>query len=168
MISEGRAVIIAKDNVDTDTLYPAAYLNIDDPEDMKPYLFEGLDPSLRGELGENTVLVVGDSFGSGSSREHVVRAMKAWNIRGVLGKSFARIFRRNCINLGLPAVAQTDAAAAAETVSHVSIDADEGQIEVEGERFAAEPLPQFMRDMLSSGGLISCGKRNSKRRVSKD
>ncbi len=159
MIFEGKAVVIDRDNVDTDTLYPGAYLNIDDPEEMKQYLFEGLDPSLRDQLGEATILVVGENFGSGSSREHVVQGMKAWNINCVLGKSFARIFHRNCVNLGLPVIVQGDAASAAEPESEIRVDTDKGEIEVDGERFAAEPIPPFMQDMISSGGLIPWGKR---------
>ena len=154
MILEGKAVVIDRDNVDTDTLYPGAYLNIDDPEEMKPYLFEGLDPSLRDQLKDGTILVVGENFGSGSSREHVVQGMKAWKLSCVLGKSFARIFYRNCVNLGLPAIAQADAAAAAKPNSEIRIDTDKGEIEVDGNRFAAEPIPPFMQDMISSGGLI--------------
>ena len=159
MILEGKAVVIDRDNVDTDTLYPGAYLNIDDPEEMKQYLFEGLDPSLRDQLGEATILVVGENFGSGSSREHVVQGMKAWNINCVLGKSFARIFHRNCVNLGLPVIVQADAAAAAKPESEIRINTDKGEIEVDGERFAAEPIPPFMQEMISSGGLIPWGKR---------
>src|SRR5919199_2023118 len=112
MIIEGKAVVIDEDNVDTDVLYPGTYLSIDDPEQMKSYLFEGLDPSLRDQLDGPTVLVVGENFGSGSSREHVPHAMKAWGIRCVVGKSFARIFQRNCVNLGLPIVACPEASAA--------------------------------------------------------
>jgi hypothetical protein len=102
MIIEGKAVVIDKDNVDTDVLYPGTYLSIDDPEEMKPYLFEALDPSLRDQLDGPTILVVGGNFGAGSSREHVPHAMKASKIVCVVGKSFARIFHRNCLNLGLP------------------------------------------------------------------
>lgn len=160
MILEGKAVVIDRDNVDTDTLYPGVYLNIDDPEEMKPYLFEGLDPSLRDQLGEDTILVVGENFGSGSSREHVVQGMKAWNINCVLGKSFARIFHRNCVNLGLPVIVQAEAASAAKQGSRIRIDTDKGKIEVDGERFASEPAPPFMQDMISSGGLIPWGRRN--------
>lgn len=158
MILEGRAVVIDEDNVDTDTLYPGAYLNIDDPEEMKPYLFEGLDPSLRDKLGDETILVVGENFGSGSSREHVPQAMKAWGIRCVIGKSFARIFHRNCINLGLPIIVHSDAATAAVQGSEIRVDIDEGEIMVDGERFETEPLPPFMQDMLSSGGLVPWGR----------
>src|SRR5690606_34756017 len=85
--SGGAAVVIRQDNVDTDVLYPGSYLNIADPERMKPYLFEGLDPSLRDQLGGATILVVGENFGTGSSREHVPHAMVAWGIRCVVGKS---------------------------------------------------------------------------------
>ncbi len=154
MIFEGRAVVIEGDDIDTDTLYPGEYLNVEDPEEMENHLFEGLDPSLRDRLGDEAILVVGENFGSGSSREHVVQGMKAWNIRCVLGKSFARIFHRNCINLGLPVIVQADAAAAAKPESEIRIDTDKGEIEVDGERFAAEPIPPFMQDMISSGGLI--------------
>jgi 3-isopropylmalate/(R)-2-methylmalate dehydratase small subunit len=159
VILEGKAVVIDRDNVDTDTLYPGAYLNIDDPEEMKQYLFEGLDPSLRDQLGDGAILVVGENFGSGSSREHVVQGMKAWNINCVLGKSFARIFHRNCVNLGLPVIVQADAAAAAKPESEIRINTDKGEIEVDGERFAAEPIPPFMQEMISSGGLIPWGKQ---------
>ena len=101
MILEGRAVVIPGADVDTDVMYPGQFLNIDDPELMKPYLFEGFDPSLRDQLGDDAILVTGPNFGIGSSREHVPQAMKAWGVQAVVGPSFARIFRRNCVNLGL-------------------------------------------------------------------
>jgi 3-isopropylmalate dehydratase small subunit len=154
VILEGKAVVIDRDNVDTDTLYPGPYLNIDDPEEMKPYLFEGLDPSLRDLLGEATVLVVGENFGSGSSREHVPHAMKASNIVCVLGKSFARIFQRNCINLGLTVVTQPEAATAAESGAQVRVDTGAGEILVDGRSFHTAPVPPFMQGIIASGGLV--------------
>jgi 3-isopropylmalate dehydratase small subunit len=84
--------------------------------------------------------------------------MQAQNIICVLGKSFARIFHRNCVNLGLPVVVQADAASAAKPESEIRIDTDKGEIVVEGEHFAAEPIPPFMQDMISSGGLIPWAK----------
>ena len=159
MILEGKAVVIEGDNIDTDTLYPGEYLNVEDPEEMKNYLFEGLDPSLRDRLGDEAILVVGENFGSGSSREHVVQGMRAWNIRCVLGKSFARIFHRNCINLGLPVIQQAAAAEAATSESEVRVDVDGGEVAVDGERFQTAPLPPFMQDMLSSGGLVPWGRK---------
>ncbi len=159
MIVEGKAVVVPGDNVDTDVMYPGAYLNIDDPEQMKPHLFEGYDPTLRKELGGETVVVVGENFGIGSSREHVPQAMKAWGVRCVLGKSFARIFRRNCINLGLPIVACPEAAAAAKPGSHVRVDTASGEIEVDGQRFRAGPIDPFVLEMIDSGGLVEKARR---------
>jgi 3-isopropylmalate/(R)-2-methylmalate dehydratase small subunit len=158
VILEGKALVIEEDNVDTDVLYPGAYLSIDKPEEMKPYLFEGLDPSLRDGLDGPTVLVVGENFGGGSSREHVPHAMKASQIVCVLGKSFARIFYRNCINLGLPIIAHAEAAAAAKDGSEIRIDTDAGEITVEGKRYETAPVPEFMQSMLASGGLIPWSK----------
>ena len=154
MTIAGRAVMIREDNVDTDVLYPGAYLNIDDPEQMSSHLFEGLDPALRDELGPDTILVVGENFGTGSSREHVPLAMKASGVSCVVGKSFARIFRRNCLNLGLPLVDCPDAVERVETGTQVRIDLDEGAVAVDGERFAIAPMPDFMRQMVDAGGLI--------------
>jgi 3-isopropylmalate/(R)-2-methylmalate dehydratase small subunit len=154
VIIGGRAVLVPGKNVDTDVLYPGIYLNIDDPELMKPYLFEGLDASLRDQLSGDTVLVVGENFGMGSSREHVPLAMKAWGVRCILGHSFARIFHRNCINLGLAVISCPLAAAASKSGSRVEIDTDSGTVEVDGSEFQAAPIPAFMLDMLAQGGLI--------------
>jgi 3-isopropylmalate/(R)-2-methylmalate dehydratase small subunit len=153
VIISGRAVVVPGDDVNTDLLYPGPYLNIDDPQDMKNYLFEGLDPSLRSLLGTDTVLVVGANFGGGSSREHVQLAMKAWNVRAVLGCSFARIFFRNCINLGLPAVVSAEAVAAARAGSALMIDAECGRVEVDETAFDAPALPEFVIDIFRCDGL---------------
>ncbi len=154
MIVSGKTVTIPGTNIDTDVLYPGIYLNIDDPELMKPYLFEGLDPSLRDQLVGDTVLVVGENFGMGSSREHVPLAMKASGVRCVVGSSFARIFYRNCINLALPAITCPQAAQAAKPGSEISVDAGTGKVTVDGREFAAAPVPSFMLEMLERGGLI--------------
>ena len=159
MIIEGPAVIVPGDNIDTDVLYPGSFLNIDDPAEMKPFLFEGLDPKLREQLRSSCVLVVGDNFGSGSSREHVPLAMKAWGVGCVLGKSFARIFHRNCINLGLPAVTCPDAAEAATSSSVVRIDSDAGAVEVDDRTFHVPPVPDFMRSLIEQGGLVPWTRR---------
>ncbi len=153
MIIEGTAVVVAGDHVDTDVLYPGAYLNIVDPQQMKRYLFQGLDPGLRDRLRDDTLLVVGENFGAGSSREHVPLAMKAWGIRGLVGKSFARIFFRNCINLGLLAVACREGAEVARDGSRLRIDTDAGVVEVDGQRFMMRPVPEFVLEILRAGGL---------------
>lgn len=155
----GRAVVIDRDNVDTDVLYPGAFLNIIDPEQMKKHLFEGLDPSLRDQLGGDVVLVVGENFGMGSSREHPPQAMKAAGIRCVLGKSFARIFERNCVNLGLLVVAAPEAAAAATPGAQISVDPHGGTVDVDGAVYEAPKIPRFMLDMIESGGMVEWARR---------
>jgi 3-isopropylmalate/(R)-2-methylmalate dehydratase small subunit len=159
VIIAGPAVIVPGDNIDTDVLYPGSYLNIDDPAEMKPYLFEGLDPKLCDLLRPSCVLVVGDNFGSGSSREHVPLAMKAWGVGCVLGRSFARIFHRNCINLGLPAITCPDAVEVATSSSVIRIDSDAGVVDVDGSLFDVPPVPQFMRALIEAGGLVPWTRR---------
>ncbi len=151
---EGRAVVIRRDDVDTDVLYPGAYLNVTDVQQMTRYLFEGLDPSLRDQLGGDTALVVGSNFGAGSSREHVPQAMAASGIRFLIGKSFARIFYRNCINLGLPAVIASEAVDAAEPGSTLRLDLDGSTVDVGDCMFPITPMPGFMREMFAAGGLV--------------
>jgi len=154
MSLSGRAVVIRQDNVDTDVLYPGAYLNITEVDKMTQHLFEGLDPSLRDQLGGDTALVVGANFGAGSSREHVPQAMSASGIRFLVGKSFARIFYRNCINLGLPAVIAPEAVDAASPGSALELDLEAGVVTVAGESFPLTPVPEFMREMFAAGGLV--------------
>jgi 3-isopropylmalate/(R)-2-methylmalate dehydratase small subunit len=157
---EAKAVVVPGDDIDTDVLYPGAYLNITDVEEMKRYLFEGLDPSLRDQLGGATALVVGANFGAGSSREHVPQAMHAWGVRFLVGRSFARIFARNCLNLGLPIVTCAPAAEAACAGSEIALDLDQGHVEVEGTAFPIPPFPPFMREMMASGGLVAWVREN--------
>jgi 3-isopropylmalate/(R)-2-methylmalate dehydratase small subunit len=164
VIVEGRAVLIPGDDVDTDVMYPGQYLNIDDPQAMKPYLFEGYDPSLRDQLGDDTIVVTGHNFGIGSSREHVAQAMQAWGVRAVVGASFARIFRRNCINLGLPVLEAADAAAAARRGSQIRIDTDTGEVAVDGKRYEAAPVPPLVGELQTAGGLVPWTSRRAKER----
>lgn len=154
MILEGRAVIMPGDDVDTDVLYPGQYLNVEDPDEMKRYLFEGYDASLRDELGDDAIVVTGRNFGIGSSREHVPLALKAWGVQAVVGQSFARIFRRNCVNLGLPVLEAPDAAAAARPGSAIRVDTETGEVTVDGRRYRAAPVPPFVAELQVSGGLV--------------
>ncbi len=147
-------MVIDGDNVDTDVMYPGQYLNIEDPDKMKGHLFEGYDPGLRDLLGEDAILVTGSNFGIGSSREHVPLAIKAWGVRCVLGKSFARIFRRNCVNLGLPVLACPEAVEVTRSGSSINIDTDSGEVDVDGRNFQAEPVPRFVLELQDAGGLV--------------
>ena len=148
-----RAILIEGDDIDTDVLYPGRFLNITTVESMAGHLFEGLDPSLRDQLGGDTALVVGANFGAGSSREHVPQAMRASGIRFLVGRSFARIFSRNALNLGLPTVVCADAVAAARSASALELDLAAGGVTVDGVRFAAAPYPPFMLELIEAGGL---------------
>ena len=154
MSVHARAVVIPGDDIDTDVLYPGTYLDVTDVEQMTDHLFQGLDPALRDRLGGDTALVVGSNFGCGSSREHVPQAMRASGIRFLIGTGFARIFYRNCINLGLPAVVSEAAVAAAGDDSTVELDLEDGSVLVDEERFALNPVPPFMREIFAAGGLI--------------
>ena len=153
MIVEGRAVVIDQDNVDTDVMYPGQFIGILDDDEMAQHLFEGLDPALRDQLVGDTILVCGANFGTGSSRENVPAAMRAAGIKCVVAKSFARIFHRNCINLGVPAIRCPEAVEAARPGSSIGIDIEAGVVEVDGRGFAATALPPFMVELLEAGGL---------------
>lgn len=150
---EGAAVLIDLDNVDTDVMYPGRFLGILDDAEMATHLFEGLDSSLRDQLVGDTILVAGANFGTGSSRENVPAAMRAAGIRCVLAKSFARIFQRNCFNLGLPAIPCPDAVAATRPGSWISVDVESGTIEIEDQQFQTIALPSFMVELIGHGGL---------------
>ena len=153
MILEGKAVVIDQDDVDTDVMYPGQFIGILDDDEMAKHLFEGLDPTLRDQLVGDTVLVAGSNFGTGSSRENVPAAMRAAGSRCVIAKSLARIFQRNCINLGLLAVPCPEAVAAARPGSQVRIDVAAGAVTVDGATFQAAALPPFMIELVELGGL---------------
>jgi 3-isopropylmalate/(R)-2-methylmalate dehydratase small subunit len=162
VIVEGRAVVIPGDDVDTDVMYPGSYLNVEDPEEMKRYLFDGYDPSLRDRLGPDAVVVTGRNFGLGSSREHVVQALRAWGVPAVVGQSFARIFRRNCVNLGLAIFEAPEAAVAAQPGSRIRIDTEAVAIEVDGRRFTAPPVPELVAELQAAGGLVPWTKERAR------
>jgi 3-isopropylmalate/(R)-2-methylmalate dehydratase small subunit len=150
---EGVALRVRGNDIDTDVMYPGQFLNIEDPALMAPHLFEGCDASLRERLAPGTILVVDENFGIGSSREHVPLAMKASGVVGVVGRSFARIFYRNCANLGLAIVRCPEAVDAARDGAAVAIDT-EGSVEVDGVRLEAAPAPPFLLELGAAGGLV--------------
>lgn len=153
MTAKGVAVLVPGDDLDTDVMYPGACLNIEEPAEMAPHLFEGYDPCLLERLGNESILVVGKNFGIGSSREHVPQAMQANGVQGIVGQSFARIFFRNCINLGLAVSACPEAVAAAREGSHIVI-ASAGTVEVDGVRYSTPPLAVLLREIIHTGGLV--------------
>jgi 3-isopropylmalate/(R)-2-methylmalate dehydratase small subunit len=144
------------DNVNTDLILPGQYLNITDPATLALHAMEGIDTGFVQKVRPGDVLVAGKNFGCGSSREHAPMALKASQIGAVLAASFARIFFRNAINIGLPLLECEDAAVATADGDILEIDLTRGTIvnRSKGRSFTAAPLPPFIQDMISAGGLI--------------
>ena len=154
MTIDARIVRIHGDDIDTDVLYPGPFLDIEDPELMKDHLFDGLNPALRKRLGGDTALVVDANFGCGSSREHVPQAMRASGVRCVIARSFARIFYRNCINLGLLALAQPELTDAAKDDEVISIDLENRTATLDGSVTPLRGLHPFIVEAVAAGGFV--------------
>jgi 3-isopropylmalate dehydratase small subunit len=144
------------DNVDTDVIIPARYLNVSTAEELAPHCMEDLDPSFAGAVQTGDVIVAGENFGSGSSREHAPLAIKGAGVSCVVAGSFARIFYRNAINVGLPILESAEAAAGIEAGHELEIDLEAGSIQdrTTGQSYQAEPYPPFMMDIIRAGGLV--------------
>lgn len=151
----GRAWVYG-DNVDTDVIIPARYLTTSDPEKLAPRCMEDIDASFAAEVREGDVIVAGGNFGCGSSREHAPIAIKASGVSCVVAGSFARIFYRNAINIGLPILECPDAASGISKGDVIKIDLASGIIEnkTNGNVFRARPVPDFLRGLFDLGGLV--------------
>jgi 3-isopropylmalate dehydratase small subunit len=144
------------DNIDTDAIVPARYLNVSTPEELAAHCMEDLDASFAGQVRKGDIVVGGANFGCGSSREHAPLALKGAGVSCVVAESFARIFYRNAINIGLPILECPDAVAGTEQGQSLEVDLSTGVIANldTGERFQAEPYPDFLMRIIESGGLI--------------
>ncbi len=143
------------DNVDTDLIIPARFLNVWDKDELAKKCFADLRPDFVNGVSLGDVIVAGENFGCGSSREHAPLALKSAGISGIIAKGFARIFYRNAFNIGLPVVECEDAASIEEG-NRVSVDLATGEIvNVDtGEQFFARPIPDFMMELVEAGGLV--------------
>ena len=152
------------DNVDTDVIIPARYLNITDMKELSAHCMEDIDKEFRGKVQEGDIMVAGNNFGCGSSREHAPATIKASGISCVIANSFARIFYRNSINIGLAIIECPEAAAAISAGDTVSVDFIKGEIvdETTGQTFQAEPFPPFLQDIIDKGGLLKAIKYRRK------
>ena len=157
-------VWVLGDDIDTDIIIPTEYLALPTVEDMKQYGFSPLRPELAGQIGEGDIIVAGSNFGCGSSREQAPGVLKALGVKAVIAKSFARIFFRNAINIGLPIIECPEAAKAIEAGDEVEIDFDSGKIydRTKGTEFQGQPFPEFMQKLIAAGGLVKY--TNSKRK----
>jgi len=144
-------------NIDTDLIIPARYLNTSDPDELAKYAMEDADPEWVDKMKKGDFIVAGDNFGCGSSREHAPIALKAAGISAVIAKSFARIFYRNAINIGLPILESVDAAEQINEGDELEVDLAAGNIKdlTKGEIFKAQPFPEFMQKIIDQGGLIN-------------
>jgi 3-isopropylmalate/(R)-2-methylmalate dehydratase small subunit len=145
------------DNVDTDVIIPARYLNVHTAEELAKHCMEDLDPGFAGAVQPGDVIVAGENFGSGSSREHAPLAIKGAGVSCVVARSFARIFYRNAINVGLPILESPEAAEDAESGHQLAIELESGRIQnlTTGAVYRAEPYPPFMMDIINAGGLVN-------------
>ena len=145
------------DNVDTDVIIPARYLNTQDAKELAAHCMEDIDKSFTSRVQPGDVMVGGWNFGCGSSREHAPLCIKTSGISVVIAKSFARIFYRNSINIGLPILECPAAADAIAAGDVVSVDFDTGVItdETTGAVFQAEPFPPFIQEIIAAGGLMN-------------
>ncbi len=144
------------DNVDTDVIIPARHLNDPDPKALAFHCMEDIDPAFSSTVEPGDIIVAGKNFGCGSSREHAPLAIRASGVRCVIAASFARIFYRNAINIGLPILECPEAAQAIRPGDQVEVDFQTGVIrdQTQGLTFQAAPFPDFVTDIIQSGGLL--------------
>ena len=145
------------DNVDTDVIIPARYLNTSDAKELARHCMEDIDPAFVGKVHPGDIMVAGWNFGCGSSREHAPLVIKTCGTGCVIAKSFARIFYRNAINIGMPILECEAAAEEIQPGDEVSIDFDTGVISdlTTGKTYQAEPFPEFIQNIIKSGGLLA-------------
>ena len=150
------------DNIDTDVIIPARYLNTSDSKELAAHCMEDIDAEFVNKVKKGDIMVGMKNFGCGSSREHAPIAIKESGISCVIAASFARIFYRNAINIGLPILECEEAAEAILDGDEVEVDFSAGEIQdlTNGRSFKAQPFPEFLQDIIASGGLIDAVRQN--------
>ncbi len=145
------------DNVDTDVIIPARYLNSSDPAELATHCMEDIDKEFVHKFQKGDIIVANKNFGCGSSREHAPLAIKAAGASCVIAETFARIFYRNAINIGLPIIECPEAAKAIENGDKVKVDFDSGKIFDLTKRteYQGQPFPPFMQKIIAAGGLVN-------------
>ena len=152
------------DHVDTDVIIPARYLNIADFDELAEHAMEDIDTTFAPNVQPGDYVVAGKNFGCGSSREHAPLCLKTAGISCVIAETFARIFYRNAINIGLPIIECPEAAKGIEAGDEVEVDFDSGKIynRTKGTEFQGQAFPEFMQKLIQAGGLVNYtnGKKN--------
>jgi 3-isopropylmalate/(R)-2-methylmalate dehydratase small subunit len=145
------------DNIDTDAIIPGRFLTINNPDELAKHAFEGTRDEFAKKVQEGDVIVGGRNFGCGSSREHAPLALMGAGVKVVVAQSFARIFFRNSINVGVLPVVCPDADSIADGAK-INLNTKGGFLEVEGKKYAIEPVPVFMQGIIDAGGLVEYAK----------
>ena len=161
MIIRERAIKYG-DNVNTDVIIPARYLNTTDDRELASHCFEDLDKDFKKKVEERKIIVAGSNFGCGSSREHTPLSIKASGVKAIIASSFARIFFRNAINIGLPVIASIEASNFIQDGDELEIDLSSGKIKdiTKDKIFEVNPLPEFIQRIIRSGGYVKFTKEN--------
>ena len=156
MKAEGR-VFKYGDNVDTDVIIPARYLNSSDPAELATHCMEDIDKEFVNKVQKGDIIVANKNFGCGSSREHAPIAIKAAGVSCVIAETFARIFYRNSINIGLPIIECPEAAKGIDAGDDVEVDFDSGMIynKTKGTEFKGQAFPEFMQKIIKAEGLVN-------------
>ena len=154
-------------NVDTDAIIPARYLNVSDPAELARHCMEDIDSDFVNKVEPGDIIMATTNFGCGSSREHAPLAIKAMGVSCIIAKSFARIFFRNAINIGLPLLECSEVVDKTEAGDFSEVDLASGKIKnlTSGMEFTASPYPDFMAELISAGGLIEHTKKRLARRI---
>ena len=154
--AEGRVFKFGS-NVDTDVIIPARYLNVPDPAELAKHCMEDIDKEFVNKVSEGDIIVADKNFGCGSSREHAPISIKAAGVSCVIAETFARIFYRNAINIGLPIIECPEAAKNIEEGNEIEVDFDSGKIynKTKNEEYQGQAFPEFMQKIISNGGLIN-------------
>ena len=148
-------VWVLDDDIDTVIIIPTEYLALKTIDDMKQYGFSPLRPELAGQIQKGDIIVAGKNFGCGSSREQAPGVLKALGVQAVVAKSFARIFYRNSINIGLPVIVCKDLPDEVNTGDKMVLHMSEGTVEANGKTYSCTKLPEYMQNILNQGGLIA-------------
>lgn len=145
------------DNVDTDVIIPARYLNSFDAQELASHAMSDIDPEFAKKVQKGDLIVARKNFGCGSSREHAPLCLKAAGVSCVIAQTFARIFYRNAINIGLPIIECPEAADGIQAGDQVEVDFDSGRIynRTKGTEFQGQPFPEFMQKLIAAGGLVN-------------
>ncbi|MBD3379656.1 MAG: 3-isopropylmalate dehydratase small subunit [Candidatus Omnitrophica bacterium] len=148
-------------DINTDEIIPARYLNTSDPEELAKHCMEDADPDFVNKVRKGDIIVAGDNFGCGSSREHAPISIKSAGVSCVIAKSFARIFYRNCINIGLPIFTSPEASEELKPGDTAEVDADKGKIRKARSKkeYSSETFPGFIKDIMKAGGLMEYAKK---------